>query len=1084
MDVNNLQPINSQIHYNGKIIENKNKKHISYSRNVQFNDTNYKITVKYPLDQNISNSDIQRDMDAQVDNMVQIVKIVGLDGKNGLNKIKINQDNQIIGTWNTENEGKRSNNLIKELNSGLKKVDSDPKEQAKIKDQLSNLEKVTSLFKEKFPKASMSIVANSPVSNLIPAPPIRPPSPTGLSTFETFNSHLDNAMSNATNLHLIDIARNRRILELNLDSYSRLSSINIKDPSKLQDIEQIRTDLHYSSQHILIDSNLDQEETFADLEENVTKMTQSYNSLRLERQTLMESPQAKAKPQIYSTQLTQIDSQLAQMQSKIKEYNVFIGNRNLPTNEAAAAKSKIMEFSAVVEKKLSLMEEGSKLVNSHTNSNRFDRIYKELRKAPELNKLESLSKVYEKKLSTAELIVSPEETKIINKPDLRLKWGASHLPFALTAPSNWVNINTAFIKTSDSGTAFVSVTKFSPLNVENAGGVPARLRTHLKYENRAVNLMQSTTYLRGGDTLDSSSNAPFGAQVSYRGGQFPSVQAAKEALVQIIETLPPGQKIDKLHINSLLTPMMFTSLIKDKKLLETHKKNILRAIDELIVESQFTPSENRDFFYVPGDAALESLKNLKQNISISNYGVNAGATGEIKVLMHRMKAGWHESIGRYSNSASQKLNANLKNKLDSIDTTNPSTKDLDRLGAILQVGQEIEAMWANNDYADGDVGNNPFKMPAMLMVMDGLIDETTFVNCMSGKDRTGETVSNAQFFNDEINMNIVDHKKALTLKFNDLSKTVSPKYAQEWQDQKNILTAACFTEEDLNRIHSALKGKSLYIGTTEATFKELITWEVERKIAHTKAGLGYTKNGSEVENGFLQKKAMFLKGIFNIGTHGISKNPPLIISQHHERGYLPSVLTSSVYLDKEIDLNSPLRLADIKDLEMRQNMAFNRKLSQLSGSLQVTQMNTGFTGFKVGKSEALARFTSGFDRDFVLYQFNQFNQNLAQYDQDPKKREEFVQNFISKFSSWTNLNELDDKNIQEVAAKEWGDKFAVSYRETHFGKASRQRFEEALTKIIDSTESNEYKLKALTSFLKDIENAKLQSIKPRVKVAS
>ena len=247
------------------------------------------------------------------------------------------------------------------------------------------------------------------------------------------------------------------------------------------------------------------------------------------------------------------------------------------------------------------------------NSKELKTIKKELDKAPSTEQLQGIASQIKDKIDGKQHEIPVKDAY---KFESSTKWGQDYLNQALTTPANWTTIRKAVIKESPSGKMYVSVAINEPLNIHEHGGVPAGLRKAKTHEKRATNLIKTTSYMLSEEGRSSP-------HVSFRGGQFPSPEAAEEALRQIIKFhIESGAPLDSLslHINALLTPFAppFIEGTPDKRLLIAHKKHIRDAIEKLSTDPDQDPQ-------VKG-AAIK----LKENFSMSNFGVNEGAVGELK----------------------------------------------------------------------------------------------------------------------------------------------------------------------------------------------------------------------------------------------------------------------------------------------------------------------------------------------------------------------------------------------------------------------------------------------------------------------
>lgn len=741
------------------------------------------------------------------------------------------------------------------------------------------------------------------------------------------------------------------------------------------------------------------------LEQNLFTMTQQYNQLM----DAIETHPTQT-PEDHSL-LSELKKNKTTMHKEIHDLNQKMGERSLTTNKFTAYNSHVMSFAAIVEKKLTLQQRSAELETkgqliTKKESNELAKIKKELKGAPNQKKMEELATEIKLKLedksppieinlkkgifpcfakikkeykfgSYEKISLNP--LKLFKKTGSHFEWGADYLNNSLTTPANWTTIRKAFIKESGLGKMYVSVSINEPLNIDERGGVPAGLRKAEGYNKRATNLIKTTSYIRSEAGIQSG-------HISFRGGQFPTVNAAKEALKQMRKH---RAALDTLHINALLTPfeLPFGSIqpTADKKLLAVHKKNINDAITELIGD----PSQPEEF--------KNMLRQLRANgdFSMSNFGVNEGAVGELKkggINLKWLVPGWHTSIKEYSNEASQKLTQSLQKTLGT-KTNLPDYKveDLDRLGSIIQVGQEMEAVWATNAYAEAKVGYNQFKLPSLWKTMDALIGVTCYTDCMSGKDRTGKVESQAQAALDEIAMNTIEHKKQLTKQFDFLCKSalLEGDKLSDWKNHQHYLTAACFTTGEIQAIFDKFVSPE-----NGGPLGSIIKTQIEKKLNSAKIALGIEKTSSQ----FLLEKTIPKRTRFKLGTSGISISSPKRENPicKEAASKFPQIATSSLFSEYTINWNDVKKLnthitklgesnQQIKGQNLIQKQdpnhsgyqlmlkkhkqkhleAGNSRLSQF-GSLDITKMNTGKPGFKVEGGEPLARATCGFNRDYVL----------------------------------------------------------------------------------------------------------------------
>lgn len=799
------------------------------------------------------------------------------------------------------------------------------------------------------------------------------------------------------------------------DKYVALDKI-VKDSTmpeaeKYQNLQALRTEYAQKSLELKTKTDAVQEEKFNALEKQLHKMTKEYNKII----DLIEQTKAD-KSGSGNADLKDLERIRDQMHEGIQSCNQKMNERSLTTHPATVNKSHLMSLAAVIEKKLTLHETVFKpkkglrdFVKSLSASKKLGQgvgrfgIFKT---APQHTALvgfidsanqkignggiagaiekkvneQPQSGEPEKKISKKHRSLLPCFSKVKDSYTFQKEtfaWGKEYLNVALTAPANWTVIRKATIKESGTGRMYVAGTENKPLNITEKGGVPAGLRKANGYRERATNLIQTTSYILSDDGERQN------LDISFRGGQFPTVAAAKEALSAMLES---GVKLDQLHINALLTPMatVMGKGMPDRKLLVAHKKNLMAAIEELKTEAGAKGKQAR----------FNQLAKIKENFSMSNFGVNEGAVGQLKKMGMRMQwlvPGWHTSIKEYSNEASKKLTGSLNSELSTKgNLTEYDVGKLDKLGAIVQVGQEMEAVWATNAYAEAGVGNNQFKLPALWKTMDALLDVTCYTDCMSGKDRTGKVESHSQSYLDEIAMNTIEHKKRLAAEFTSLGEKLEEKDLAAWQARRSYLTAACFTVEDLNGIYKTFKQGDAPLGA-------LIKEKIEEKLNLAKTALGVN-----APNGFMEQKTMEVITAIHLGTTGISKNTPKLHQAEPKdaASAFPRLTATTIFSGYDLDWNDggkgieekvraegqkiqandpklegvPLSektilqigyTAYLEHYRKKHIEAGNSRNSQIA-SLMVTGMNTSVNGFKVEGGEPLARATCGFDRDYVL----------------------------------------------------------------------------------------------------------------------
>lgn len=515
---------------------------------------------------------------------------------------------------------------------------------------------------------------------------------------------------------------------------------------------------------------------------------------------------------------------------------------------------------------------------------------------PNLEEMHKIAQRLGEELKQPNRILSDSQVKKEFALSDALKWGQekTSVNHALSNPINWTNKLGAVIQMSKSGNAYVAATEISPLGISDAGGVPSGLRGKEGYVLRPVNLQHTKTYLLGDDGKPISGTV----HESFRGGVFPSAESAKEAVRLMSEKL--GRPLTSLHVNALLTPVrgLLSLFKKDYKLLKDHKENMKAAL---------------------GEAGY-----------LSNFGVNEGAVGKAKIGPITLPAmAWHTSIA-FTNEAAGRISNAIQAKI-ALARNNPVL--LDRLVAIVQLGQDMQAVWANNDFARGDVGNNQFKLPAMWKAMDALLDMDNYLDCMSGKDRTSEVAANAQSMLDEIHMNINDRKVQIRQKLEERVEgfsTLSPAEVEAYG-------VAILNDSDIERLREITTPEG-----RKAEFAQIIDdKKVEAQIA-LGATAGFMNTKQTVGKGALPKMV------------GIQRQEVLA-----ERPLSPVLAAAGAFTP-----TSPYDKGENKGAE-RQREAVNRRLEIQAATIGVTQQNTGVMGMKVKLTQAVILGTCGFDIGFV-----------------------------------------------------------------------------------------------------------------------
>ena len=617
-------------------------------------------------------------------------------------------------------------------------------------------------------------------------------------------------------------------------------------------------------------------------------------------------------------------------------------------------------------------------------------------------------------------------------------WGKGYLNQSLTAPENWVPIQRFTLMTSKTGAIYVSVVKTEPIGADD-GGVPAGLRPKKGFNTRPANFQRTTSYVVGND----GKAKPGSTKVSFRGGQFPTQQSAQSALLAMMDEMHGNTD---LHINALLTPTRgLGALIKeDYALLKAHKTNILGALKEMkaAIEERSTKGEAASaatkalFDQIPkAYRDVEKIDRMIKDIAISNLGVNEGAVGEKRVLGHELRVGWHTSIKEFTNEGAEKLVKAAQVKLAGLYTAVANRTELSpsqialfhNLGALAGTAQEMDHVWSQNDYANAAVGNNQFKLASLWTVADGLMDVMTYTDCMSGKDRTGEVEADAHAKRMEIFMRQDEHRDQLLGKLDGYIATLN--LSHEDEDAKrylDILSSPSFTAQEVDK---------LIASRNTATLSTAISEMMKTKIGHAQRAMGLVDGATFMPTKTFSGLASNSVGQFLAsGTDGISTSTPLSKSDTALSNF-PQMTPDSIY-SPPASVASRLDSANIDTILMEgdymaqlktlQHQAENvRQAIVASGSLRVTQENTGTSGFKVEGGKPLEAHTSGFNRDFVA---------LSMFGADAAQRSDL-------FSQLTGLSELDSDSKTELLLK-------LTSLDTEINNKSPKGFE-ALTGLLD-----------------------------------
>ncbi len=696
---------------------------------------------------------------------------------------------------------------------------------------------------------------------------------------------------------------------------------------------------------------------------------------------------------------------VVEMEQVINRLNEKKLGHYLASSDHHSKDYKLLQFQATLEKKYSLLQQEMKL-NSPSAipssdpepepaakkgglfrgiGNRFQKTSKEMKAHNiEFSKIPNKEKIEELKAAIDDSVNSPSKSiprKELSDTFSELNsnfWAKDFLSTTLKNPANWVNKYDLSIVIGDGGKAHVFETKVVPQNIDRKpdeipSGVPSSARAK---NTRPANLQKTESFRLDISDPENPKKDESSVVERWRIGQLATKEAAKEAVLTMV--WESSKKVTELHDNMLLTT---TGLNIDKKLAREQKENLTAVFKDLTLD---------EINKGPHKYTETELIDLKKNYMQTNFGVNEGAIGKIKagIEFSFVKLGWHTSIDEFTNKAIPDYNRVLRGKINSLMGKGAFSKEgvvlLERLGGIVQVGQELEAVWAKNDFANPNLGNQ-FKAPGLMSVVDSLAGITVNTHCKSAKDRGSLVEGYALEKLQSIQANIEDRKAELRTQFEGKIRESYPK--EEFAVQ--ILCSGAFSQQEIEEVCDSEDKKSL---------QKL----VEGKCNAAKTALGL---GVHFESDFLQQKKV-VGGIFRKffqGTFGISKNTPLreIESAKEYAAGFPKVF-SSMY--EEVEKVRARDLSEFSpkiysDLLKHQRQKIHQRLN-CSMAMQVTKENTGVPGNKVKKGEPLRIFYSGFDRNYVRYQL---------FFAAPSS-EDFKKKMIESMG----LNELSEEDREEI----------------------------------------------------------------------
>jgi hypothetical protein len=138
---------------------------------------------------------------------------------------------------------------------------------------------------------------------------------------------------------------------------------------------------------------------------------------------------------------------------------------------------------------------------------------------------------------------------------------------------------------------------------------------------------------------------------------------------------------------------------------------------------------------IRGDDGQMRLVTVQPRVLTFNFGVNAGAQGKLQSIA----GGWNISTPMNTRAMTGLLGGTGND--DPIGgavgafLSSPGVTD-QQISQIRDLTRQIKRLWNNGTYRKN--GENPYLLPARLLVLSGMIGQTPAFNCKSGKDRTGQ----------------------------------------------------------------------------------------------------------------------------------------------------------------------------------------------------------------------------------------------------------------------------------------------------------------------------------------------------------
>ncbi len=456
---------------------------------------------------------------------------------------------------------------------------------------------------------------------------------------------------------------------------------------------------------------------------------------------------------------------------------------------------------------------------------------------------------------------------------------------ALCLPGNWLNKREISLGISGDN-AYVNVTEVSPVEIEGKYSPSGQRKRN---PTTPPNFQKTETYIldEDGNKIESS------VSVCYRCGVFASKKSAEKALEEMARAGKP------IYDDSLLTPSSVPNFIhEDRKLLENHVA-------------------------FSNEVATDKRYELLQ----SNFGINVGATKGYKI--EGLVMGWHSSLVDYNNPFVEKVNERL------IEWFKDAERDLNKVkeaAAVYQLTLEMEAIWAKNDYARADVGDNPAKLPGTARVLMEKLGFTVNQHCKSCKDRGSVAEGYGTKVHLEMEMKRQNYRKFL--------ENVQGAHQDFSEEEKEALTSGLFTEKEIIEI----------VTKSTVDHHDFLKARVKHKIDDIRQHLNLKEN----QRGPFDPKEIDVRPY---SSHKLKMNLEGIEETTPKRDSDPSVVLNAGLMEPSI-------YDEKENLERANTIKANRRNAVLMG-LAITKENTGVAGIKQEKGMIGALY-SGFDRDYAM----------------------------------------------------------------------------------------------------------------------